>query len=263
MNLLEKIISDKKREVSLKKSIIPISQLEKSLLFSSKTYSLGKMLLKSNNGIIAEHKRRSPSKSEINHGLSVQDVVLGYENAGVCGISVLTDGKYFGGSLDDFILARASVNIPLLRKDFTIDAYQIMEAKAHGADVVLLIAAVLSRHEIKELSELSHRLGMEVLCEVHNEEELEKAIMPGIDFIGVNNRNLKTFEVNIENSIKLSDKIPKEFLKVSESGLDNAAAIKELRNYGFQGFLMGEHFMKTENPGNSAQKFIHILNSKI
>jgi indole-3-glycerol phosphate synthase len=138
-----------------------------------------------------------------------------------------------------------------------------MEAKAHGADVVLLIAAVLSRHEIKELSELSHRLGMEVLCEVHNEEELEKAIMPGIDFIGVNNRNLKTFEVNIENSIKLSDKIPKEFLKVSESGLDNAAAIKELRNYGFQGFLMGEHFMKTENPGNSAQKFIHILNSKI
>ncbi len=263
MNLLEKIISDKKREVSLKKSIIPISQLEKSLLFSSKTHSLGKMLLESNNGIIAEHKRRSPSKSVINHGLSVQDVVLGYENAGVCGISVLTDGKYFGGSLDDFILARASVNIPLLRKDFTIDAYQIMEAKAHGADVVLLIAAVLSRHEIKELSELSHRLGMEVLCEVHNEEELEKAIMPGIDFIGVNNRNLKTFEVNIENSIKLSDKIPKEFLKVSESGLDNAAAIKELRNYGFQGFLMGEHFMKTENPGNSAQKFIHILNSKI
>jgi indole-3-glycerol phosphate synthase len=263
MNLLEKIISDKKREVSLKKSIIPISQLEKSLLFSTKTHSLGKMLLESNNGIIAEHKRRSPSKSVINHGLSVQDVVLGYENAGVCGISVLTDGKYFGGSLDDFILARASVNIPLLRKDFTIDAYQIMEAKAHGADVVLLIAAVLSRHEIKELSELSHRLGMEVLCEVHNEEELEKAIMPGIDFIGVNNRNLKTFEVNIENSIKLSDKIPKEFLKVSESGLDNAAAIKELRNYGFQGFLMGEHFMKTENPGNSAQKFIHILNSKI
>jgi len=263
MNLLEKIISDKKREVSLKKSIIPISQLEKSLLFSSKTHSLGKMLLESNNGIIAEHKRRSPSKSVINHGLSVQDVVLGYENAGVCGISVLTDGKYFGGSLDDFILARASVNIPLLRKDFTIDAYQIVEAKAHGADVVLLIAAVLSRNEIKELSELSHRLGMEVLCEVHNEEELEKAIMPGIDFIGVNNRNLKTFEVNIENSIKLSDKIPKEFLKVSESGLDNAAAVKELRNYGFQGFLMGEHFMKTENPGNSAQKFIHILNSKI
>jgi len=263
MNLLEKIISDKKCEVSLKKSIIPISQLEKSLLFSTKTHSLSKMLLKSNSGIIAEHKRRSPSKSVINHGVSVQDVVLGYENAGVCGISVLTDGKYFGGSLDDFILARASVNIPLLRKDFTIDVYQIIEAKAHGADVVLLITAVLSRNEIKEFSELSHRLGMEVLCEVHNEEELEKAIMPGIDFIGVNNRNLKTFEVNIENSIKLSNKIPKEFLKVSESGLDNAAAIKELRNYGFQGFLMGEHFMKTENPGISAQKFIHILNSKI
>jgi len=263
MNILDQIISDKKREVSLKKAIIPISQLEKSLLFSTQTHSLNKLLLESNTGIIAEHKRRSPSKSVINNRLGVEEVVLGYQNAGVCGISVLTDGKYFGGSLDDFILARAVVNIPLLRKDFMVDAYQIVEAKAHGADVILLIAAVLSRSELKTLSELSHSLGMEVLCEIHNQEELEKSLMSSINLIGVNNRNLKTFEVNIENSIKLSEKIPNEFIKVSESGLSNEDTVKDLRTFGFRGFLMGEHFMKTENPGVSAQKFIHILNSKI
>ncbi len=192
MNILDKIIIDKKQEVILKKSIIPVSQLENSVLFGSRTISLSKMLRNSNTGIIAEHKRRSPSKPQINNSFTVEEVVKGYQNAGVCGISVLTDGKYFGGSLDDLLLARASVTIPLLRKEFIVDEYQILEAKAHGADLILLIAAVLTREEIKQLSEFAQSLGLEVLLEVHNLEELQKSIMSSLDMIGVNNRNLKS-----------------------------------------------------------------------
>lgn len=259
MNILDKIIANKKREVELKKSIIPISQFEASVLFNSRTYSLVKLLKNSLSGIIAEHKRRSPSKEVINNNHSVEDVVLGYQNAGVCGISVLTDTTYFGGSLEDLLLAKASVNIPLLRKEFIIDEYQILEAKAHGADVILLIASVLSRKEIKKLSDFAQSLGLEVLLEVHNIEELETAIMPSLDMIGVNNRNLKTFEVNLDYSKELASKIPDEFVKISESGISSFEAVKELQQYGFQGFLMGEHFMKSENPGLEAQKFIQKM----
>jgi len=259
MNILDKIIIDKKREVELKKSIIPISQFEASVLFNSRTYSLVKLLKNSLSGIIAEHKRRSPSKEIINNNHSVEDVVLGYQNAGVCGISVLTDTTYFGGSLEDLLLAKASVNIPLLRKEFIIDEYQILEAKAHGADVILLIAAILSRKEIKKLSDFAQSLGLEVLLEVHNIEELETAIMPSLDMIGVNNRNLKTFEVNLDYSKEVASKIPNEFVKISESGISSFEAVKELQQFGYQGFLMGEYFMKTENPGLEAQKFIQKL----
>ena len=261
MNILDKIIIDKKREVELKKIIIPVLQLETSVLFNSRTYSLSKLLKNSVSGIIAEHKRRSPSKSVINNNHSVEDVVLGYQNAGVCGISVLTDAKYFGGSLDDLLLAKASANIPLLRKEFIVDEYQILEAKAYGADVILLIAAVLTRKEIKQLSEFAQSLGLEVLLEVHNLEELEKSIMLSLDMIGVNNRNLKTFEVSLNYSKELATKIPDEFVKVSESGISSVDAVKELQQFGYQGFLMGEHFMKTENPGLEAQKLIQKLMS--
>jgi indole-3-glycerol phosphate synthase len=259
MNILDKIIIDKKREVVLKKSIIPVSQLENSVLFGSKTVSLSKNLRNSKSGIIAEHKRRSPSKSIINQDFTVEEVVKGYESAGVCGISVLTDGKYFGGSLDDLLLARASVNVPLLRKEFIVDEYQILEAKAHGADVILLISAVLTREEIKHLSEFAQSLALEVLLEVHNLEELEKAIMPSLDMIGVNNRNLKTFEVSLDFSKELALHIPNEFVKVSESGISSIEAIRELQPYGYQGFLIGENFMKTDNAGESARKFISKL----
>ena len=259
MNILDKIITDKKREVILKKSIIPVAQLEAATLFNSRTYSLSKLLKNSASGIIAEHKRRSPSKAVINNSHTVEDVVLGYQNAGVCGISILTDTKYFGGSLEDLLLAKATVNIPLLRKEFIIDEYQILEAKAHGADIILLIAAVLTREEIKTLSEFAQSLGLEVLLEVHNLEELEKSIMPSLDMIGVNNRNLKTFEVRLDYSKELASKIPDEFVKVSESGISSVEAVKELQQYGYQGFLMGEHFMKTENPGLEAQNFIKEL----
>lgn len=259
MNILDKIVADKRKEVYLKKSLIPLSQLEQSLMMEQTAVSLSAALRNSGTGIIAEHKRRSPSKSVINQSLNVQDVAKGYSEAGVCGMSVLTDGKYFGGSLDDLVLARASVNIPLLRKEFIIDEYQIVEAKAHGADVILLIAAILSRDEIKSLSETAKGLGLDVLLEVHNEEELQKSIMPSLDMLGVNNRNLKTFEVNLETSKSLSEQIPNDFVKVSESGISSIEAIKELRPYGYQGFLIGENFMKTDDPGESAKKFIDEL----
>jgi len=260
MNILDKIIADKRNEVTLKKKLISAEDLERYPLFDFKTKSLATTLKKSSSGIIAEHKRRSPSKSVINQDLNVQDVALGYENAGVCGMSVLTDGKYFGGALDDLILARAAVKMPLLRKEFIIDDYQILEAKAHGADVILLIAAVLTRDEIKRLSELAKSLGLEVLLEVHNLEELEKSIMPSLDMLGVNNRNLKTFEVSTDISKHLSEKIPSDFVKVSESGISSVEAIKDLKNYGYQGFLIGENFMKTDDPGKSASEFIQELN---
>ncbi|WP_442844777.1 indole-3-glycerol phosphate synthase TrpC [Leeuwenhoekiella sp. H156] len=259
MNILDKIIADKRKEVALRKQLIPVSQLEQSVLFDRKSPSLAQALRDSDTGIIAEHKRRSPSKQVINHNLNVQDVATGYESAGACGMSVLTDGKYFGGSLDDLLLARAASNFPLLRKEFMIDEYQILEAKAYGADVILLIAAVLSRSEIRSLSEFAKTLGMDVLLEVHNLEELQKSIMPSLDMLGVNNRNLKTFEVSLDISKNLSAEIPDEFVKVSESGISTIEAIKELRPFGYQGYLIGENFMKTDNPGASATKFIHKL----
>jgi len=259
MNILDQIIADKFKEITLKKQLISVSDYEQYPLFERETVSLTEALKNSTTGIIAEHKRRSPSKAVINQSLNVQDVARGYENAGVCGMSVLTDAKYFGGSLDDLILARASVNLPLLRKEFIIDEYQIIEAKAHGADVILLIAAVLDREQIKSFSELAKSLKLNILLEVHNMEELEKSILQNIDMIGVNNRNLKTFEVSTDISKQLSEKIPNEFVKVSESGISSVEAIKDLKNYGYQGFLIGENFMKTDNPGLSAREFIKNL----
>lgn len=261
MNILDKIVFDKRNEVNLKKSLIPVKQLEDSVLFNRSTISLADKLRNSNTGIIAEHKRRSPSKSVINQNLNVQDVAKGYENADVSGMSVLTDGKYFGGALDDLIIARAACNLPILRKEFIIDKYQILETKAFGADAILLIAAILTKVEIKQFTELAKELNLDVLLEVHNEEELHKSIMPSIDMLGVNNRNLKTFKVSLETSKTLSNLIPSEFVKVSESGISSVAAIKELQPFEYKGFLIGENFMKTENPGESAANFIKEIES--
>ncbi|TGD58924.1 indole-3-glycerol phosphate synthase TrpC [Flavobacterium humi] len=256
MNILDTIIATKKKEVALKKTIFPISQLENTMLFGNRTVSLSKLLRNSRSGIITEHKRRSPSREIINQGLSVEEVVKGYESAGACGISILTDNQYFGGSIEDLLLARASVHVPLLRKEFIIDEYQILEAKAYGADAILLIAAVLTRAEIRQFSEFAQSLALEVLLEVHDKEELDKSIMPSLDMIGVNNRNLKTFEISLNTSKELAREIPDEFVKVSESGISTTAAIAELQSFGYQGFLIGENFMKTNNPGASASDFI-------
>jgi len=259
MNILDKIVKDKRKEVELKKSIIPVGQYESFILFDREPNSLAKALRNSDTGIISEFKRRSPSKASINQNANVGQVAKGYEKAGVCGMSVLTDIKYFGGSIEDLLLARASVKLPILRKEFIIDEYQLIEAKAYGADVILLIAAILTKQEIKTFSELAKSLGLDVLLEVHNEEELHKSIMPSLDMLGVNNRNLKTFEVNLHTSKSLSKLIPDEFVKVSESGISSTEAIKELKEYGYEGFLIGENFMKTENPGENALQFINNL----
>lgn len=261
MTILDRIVSDKHREVALKKQLIPISYLEESPLFIRETHSLAKTIRQSTTGIIAEHKRRSPSKSVINQNLNVEDVALGYQKANASGMSVLTDNKYFGGSIEDLHIARASCDLPLLRKEFIIDSYQIIEAKANGADAVLLIAAILNKKDIQSFSELAKQLGLDVLLEIHNEEELQKSIIPSLDLIGVNNRNLKTFEVDLTVSQNLSQYIPDEFIKVSESGISNTEAIKQLQQYGYQGFLVGENFMKTDNPGKSASEFIKKLQS--
>ena len=259
MDILSKIVADKRREVKFRKSVIPVSQLEQSFLYNTDTISLVNKLKSSNSGIIAEHKRRSPSRSVINHSLSVADVAKGYETAGVCGMSVLTDSKYFGGSLDDLIISRASCKLPLLRKEFVIDEYQIIEAKTFGADIILLIASILKKEEVILFSELAKSIGLEVLLEVHNEEELNRSIMASIDMIGVNNRNLKTFEVSTKISKELSELIPDEFVKVSESGISSVETIKDLKEYGYQGFLIGENFMKSNNAGESAKQFINLL----
>jgi indole-3-glycerol phosphate synthase len=259
MTILDNIAASKKREIALKKTVVPISYLENRMLFNSKTISLSKSIRNNPFGIIAEHKRRSPSKSNINSNLSVEEVVKGYQYAGASAISVLTDTHYFGGCLDDLLLTKASVQIPVLRKEFIIDEYQIMEAKAHGADAVLLIAAILNSQEIKTLSTFAQSIALEVIVEIHNLEELEISMHPNISMIGVNNRNLKTFEVNLESSFSLASKIPREFVAVSESGISTVQDIKLLKDHGYQGFLIGETFMKTENPGKSLELFINEL----
>ena len=259
MSILDRIVADKKIEVAHRKSLFPARYWEASPLFERPANSLTKRLRESSSGIIAEHKRRSPSKQNINSSLSVTTVAQGYEKAGVCGMSVLTDGKYFGGALEDLNLARAVTDFPLLRKEFIVDEYQLIEAKAHGADVILLIAAVLSREEIKQLSEAAKKIELDVLLEVHNQAELEKSLMPSLDLLGVNNRNLKTFEVSLDISRSLATQIPNEFVKVSESGISQVEAIQDLKNYGYQGFLVAENFMKTNDPGAAAQTFIQTL----
>lgn len=256
MNILDKIVANKKIEVELNKSRIKVSDLMKTEFFERKTLSLSQNLKNSKSGIIAEFKRKSPSKSEINLDSSVSEVVKGYEKAGACGISILTDHQFFGGNLEDLILARNLVETPILRKEFIIDEYQIIEAKSSGADCILLIAAMLSPAEIQQFSLLAKSLDLDVLLEVHDEMELKQNLFPSVDMIGVNNRNLKTFEVNIEISKTLSELIPAEFVKVSESGISNVETVSGLREFGFEGFLIGENFMKTNNPGASAIEFI-------
>ena len=262
MNILDKIAAHKREEVEQRKEEVPLEMLALLPNFERKCISMSEHLRNSSSGIIAEFKRRSPSHPEINLKADVTEITAGYEKAGASAISVLTDEEFFGGSLDDLMLAREAVKLPLLRKDFIIDEYQIYEAKALGADVILLIAAMLDPQQIEHFSKTAKKLGLEVLLEVHNEEELERSILPDIDMIGVNNRNLKTFEVDLENSRKLAEKIPSEYVKISESGISETTAIKDLQKCGFQGFLIGGNFMATQDPGKSATDFIKELKSK-
>lgn len=255
MTILDKIVASKKEEVALRKLQTSIPSLEAEPLFFSPCFSMKKALQSKKPGIIAEFKKKSPSKQDINLNAIPEQVGKGYVKAGVAGISVLTDQLYFGGSLSDLLQLRQAVDCPILRKDFMIDPYQIIEAKAHGADLILLIASILSKEQIHDFTRVAHDLGLEVLLEIHEEAEMEK-IDYSVDIVGINNRNLKTFEVDYQQSIRLSHQLPKEMLRISESGLHHAETLLELSKEGFQGFLIGERFMKTENPGAACQSFI-------
>lgn len=259
-NILEEIVANKTKEVKEAQAKKSIKQLEKNTLFKKPSLSLKKALQAERaSGIIAEFKRKSPSKGVINDQVRPDEVVFGYEEAGATGVSILTDESYFGGSKKDLILGQATINIPVLRKDFTIDEYQVVEAKAIGADVILLIAAALTPQKIKDLAQLAKSINLDVLLEVHNLEELETSVNEFIDIIGVNNRDLKTFNVSIQTSLDLVDKIPNDFVKISESGISKIEVIQTLREVGYQGFLMGENFMKNQDPAQACKEFIEEL----
>ena len=259
MSILKNIVIDLKKELKLKKRIIPISEYKKTSLFARNTISMSDSIKKNNFGIIAEFKRRSPSKNEINNKLSVHEVCRNYQIFGASGLSILTNLKYFGGSLEDLALARSACTLPILRKDFIIDEYQIYEAKAFGADTILLISSILTRDEIANLSKKAKELNLEVLLEVHNNEELKEGLVEHVDIIGVNNRNLKSFKTDIQISEKLFNQIPDKFLKISESGLNNDSSIKKLKKIGYQGFLIGEKFMVSSDPGKELKKTLENL----
>ena len=260
MNILDEIVEFKRKEVEERKSLYPVKLLEKSIYFATQPVSMKKYIQRDDlTGIIAEFKRRSPSKGIINAHASVERTSIGYMQAGASALSVLTDKNFFGGSNEDLMTARKFNFCPIIRKDFTIDDYQVVEAKSIGADAILLIAAVLEPKRAKELAALAHSFGMEVLLEVHDETELKANLEAGADMIGVNNRNLKTFEVSIDISKRLAPLIPSSAVKVSESGISSPDTIIELRKYGYEGFLMGENFMKHSRPDKAAMDFVEEL----
>lgn len=258
MNILEEIVDYKKREVARRKNEVSIETLEKRDFFNRETLSLKSFLLDPDRAaIIAEFKRRSPSKGIINQNSDVLKVTEGYARHGASGLSVLTDGNFFGGSNADLIAARVN-EIPILRKDFMVDEFQIVEAKSIGADVILLIAACLTPVEVKALAQSAKKLHLEVLLEIHDEREIDH-ICDEIDLVGVNNRNLKNFTVDLDQSVRLAAQIGNSKLKIAESGISKVENIAYLKRYGFDGFLIGEHFMKQEDPVASFQTFVEDL----
>lgn len=255
--ILDEIIASKRKEVAANKIAQPASELEKWPGFERSTVSL-KESIKKYSGIISEFKRRSPSKGIINNNATVTDVVSAYDQHGASGISILTDAPFFGGSNNDLIAGRAVTSKPILRKDFIIDEYQLIEAKAIGADVILLIAANLTPEQVKQLARFAKSLNLEVLLELHAEEEL-KHMCDEVDLVGINNRNLKNFEVNVEHAIRLAEKLPAEKLKIAESGINNVETVLYLKQQGFDGFLMGEYFMKQPDPAIAFANFVTML----
>ncbi|MFC2110433.1 indole-3-glycerol phosphate synthase TrpC [Bacteroidota bacterium] len=260
-NILEQIVAFKKQEVAKIKKEVSLEKLVKSPAFKRTPLSLATAIIENGStGIIAEYKRQSPSKGIINDKSTIEEVTQGYLDANVAAQSILTDTRYFGGTMVDLMSARTINTVrPILRKDFVVDAFQIVEAKAIGADAVLLIAACLTKEELKNYGKLATELGLSVLYEIHSKEELDKISDVDGKIIGINNRNLKTFKVDLEHSIALAAEIPDTCIKVSESGISDPRIITGLKEYGFEGFLIGENFMKTDNPGLACKQFIGQL----
>ena len=256
--ILDEILADKRKELSVTKASVKIDDLVKREYFSRETLSFKDSLASSASGIISEFKRKSPSKGWIFPDADPVAVTKGYSDNGASAISILTNDKYFGGCPDFLLKARPNVKCPILRKEFIVDEFQVYEAKAIGADAILLIAAALTKAELKSLAAKAHELSLQVLMEVHTEEELD-AVNENVDVIGVNNRDLKTFVTDVENSMRLADKIPAEFVKISESGISDPATVRSLREIGYRGFLMGENFMKTQDPAAALKSFISAI----
>lgn len=262
MNILDKIIEQKKIEVAERKAAVSVEQLQQSALYNRSIFSLKQFLRdETKTGIIAEFKRKSPSKGIINGSADVVEVTKAYAENGASCLSVLTDELFFGGKTEDLQKARVNA-IPILRKDFMIDEYQITEARAMGADVILLIAACLTPGRVKELALFAKSLGLEVLLEIHNEEELEH-ICDATEIVGINNRDLKTFTVDINRSIELGKKIPAGKLKIAESGINSIDTICTFKNAGFNGFLIGENFMKAPEPTIAFAEFVQQFKARV
>jgi indole-3-glycerol phosphate synthase len=258
MNILDKIIAHKRIEVEQRKAVTSMAELKQSAAYGRTVLSLKQFLLDdSKTGIIAEFKRKSPSKGIINANADVVEVTKAYARYGASGLSVLTDETFFGGSTEDLIKARVN-EIPLLRKDFIVDEYQIVEARAMGADVILLIAACLTPAEVKRLAGFANSLQLEVLLELHDEAELEHICEETV-LVGINNRNLKTFAVDIERSLAMAQRIPAGKVKIAESGISSPENIRLFKDHGFHGFLIGENFMKEANPAKAFEQFVKAL----
>jgi indole-3-glycerol phosphate synthase len=271
-DILEEIVTRKRADLILQKEAVSPQQIrrlaeerlqqEADLCRQSgqPRLSMRQALATSPTGIISEFKRRSPSKGWIKQEADPTVIPPSYEAAGASALSILTDGPFFGGTLHDIQLARPLVGIPILRKDFIVDPYQVYQARAVGANAVLLIAACLTPVEVRDLTALAHELELEVLLEVHSPNELSY-VTEATDMVGVNNRNLGTFHTDVENSFQLASLLPADKLLVSESGISNPQTVQRLRKAGFRGFLIGECFMKTANPGQALETFIHQLKS--
>jgi indole-3-glycerol phosphate synthase len=259
-NILDTIVAHKQEELVLAKQKTPVGQLMEMAAYHATTASATERILNGNQpAVIAEFKRRSPSKGWIKEGAEIGHIVPGYCRQGAAAISVLTDSHFFGGSLQDLQQASALVDCPLLRKDFTIDAYQLYEARAFGADLILLIAAILTPMQVQELAEEAKSIGLQVLLELHNEEELSH-VCEAVDLIGINNRNLRTFEVNLEHSIRMANALPHHKLRIAESGIHSAEDALYLKRHGFDGFLIGEYFMKQPDPADAFTRFAKQFN---
>lgn len=259
MNTLEKIIAHKRIEVKEREALYPIELLKQSNYYKSPTVSLAAYLQRPDkSGVIAEFKKQSPSTGVINKYLSVEKTSIGYMQAGASALSILTDKTFFGGSSEDLSTARKYNFCPILRKDFIINDYQIIESKSIGADAILLIAAVLTKEEIVQLTDSAHQLGLEVLLELHHPDELSK-VYEKVNVIGVNNRDLNTMKIDIQQSLYMADLLPKHMIKISESGIENPQTIADLKKMGYQGFLIGSHFMKQPHPHLACKEFINEL----
>jgi len=256
MNILQQIAEYKKAEVAERQKLFPVEFLKQKLYYKSKPVSLKSYVMdETKTGIIAEIKRKSPSEGKINSHISVEEVSIGYMQSGASALSVLTDEPSFGGSLKDLEVARKFNYCPILRKDFMLDPYQVFEAKAHGADAILLIAAMVDKSLCQDLAHLAHELGMEVLLEVHNQEELDSHYGNYADLVGINSRDLKSFNTDLEVARKLANQLPTDVPKIAESGLKTPEDVVAMKRAGFDGFLIGTSFMKSSEPGKACQRF--------